>query len=376
MNIGIMSMQRIFNYGSWMQAYGLKSILESLGNDVSFIDYHIGKPVFRSFNDYCAYYSRFIKHIGEEFLSDNRQLADSLPNKWFINEYNFKHHDLKSLLGGDLERRYDVDVDCLVVGSDEVFNCTQYSPRVGFSPELLGHYNHAKTKVSYAASFGNTTIEKIDAIGKHDQIKRYLSEFDKISVRDENSRQIINELLGIEPEVHLDPVLIWNFDDITKNVRLKAKEKYIIVYTYPNRLTKEEGNKIKLFAQKHGLRIYGINAKYDFLDRMIYNSPLNIIKYFSCAEYIVADTFHGTLFSIINRKPFVSIIRSSAGGKYGNNEKLNDVLTRLGLTSRIIDDINDLERKLLDEIDYSECEQVIELEKIHTYNYLQTLKKC
>ena len=70
-----MSMQRIFNYGSWMQAYALKNILEELGASVQFVDYHIGKPEIHSCKEFIGYYLRFFKHLFEELITDSRVLT-------------------------------------------------------------------------------------------------------------------------------------------------------------------------------------------------------------------------------------------------------------------------------------------------------------
>ena len=68
------------------------------------------------------------------------------------------------LLGITDEMNYNPTVDCLVIGSDEVFNCIQKNSNVGYSPELFGKNNHAKKLITYAASFGNTTLEKLENI--------------------------------------------------------------------------------------------------------------------------------------------------------------------------------------------------------------------
>ena len=288
-----------------------------------------------------------------------------------MNEYNFKHNDLRELLGGSLKRNYNPTLDCLVVGSDEVFNCLQISPRVGFSVELLGQYPYATKKISYAASFGNTTLEKIIAKDKKDIISHCLDCFDSISVRDENSYEIVFNLLNKRPFVNLDPVLVWDFSSYLNTLNNPRDTKYMIVYTYPKRLSAEECSLIEKFARKRGLRILGINANYSFLDEMIYDSPLKILQYFAFAECVIADTFHGTLFSIINHKPFASIIRTSENGKYGNSEKLVDVLRRLNLTDRIIENINNIDSVFDVPIDYSSVDQVIATERINAYEYLK-----
>lgn len=70
------------------------------------------------------------------------------------------------MLGVTEEMNYNPELDCLVIGSDEVFNCIQKNSNVGYSPELFGKDNRAKKLITYAASFGNTTLEKLDRYGK------------------------------------------------------------------------------------------------------------------------------------------------------------------------------------------------------------------
>ena len=95
------------------------------------------------------------------------------------------------LLGIADEMNYNPTVDCLVIGSDEVFNCIQKNSNVGYSPELFGKNNHAKKLITYAASFGNTTLEKLEKYKKANEVGALLKKFDAISVRDANSGTIV-----------------------------------------------------------------------------------------------------------------------------------------------------------------------------------------
>ena len=86
------------------------------------------------------------------------------------------------LLGIADEMNYNPTVDCLVIGSDEVFNCIQKNSNVGYSPELFGKNNHAKKLITYAASFGNTTLEKLEKYKKANQ-KKYSKQFRDINTQ-------------------------------------------------------------------------------------------------------------------------------------------------------------------------------------------------
>ena len=108
------------------------------------------------------------------------------------------------LLGIADEMNYNPTVDCLVIGSDEVFNCIQKNSNVGYSPELFGKNNHAKKLITYAASFGNTTLVKLEKYKKTDEVGALLNKFDAISVRDANSGAIVEQLTGKEIAIFPD----------------------------------------------------------------------------------------------------------------------------------------------------------------------------
>lgn len=124
--------------------------------------------------------------------------------------------------------------DVVVIGSDEVFNCTQKT-WFGFSSQLFGKGLNASRIITYAASFGATTIDKLQLVGKKEIVSSLLHDLDAISVRDENSMKVIEELTGRTPWLHVDPVLIFDYNQFIPD-KFNRNE-YIIVYTYPGRIT-------------------------------------------------------------------------------------------------------------------------------------------
>lgn len=128
MLVGILSMQRIVNYGSFMQAYSLKKMVESLGHRVVFVDY---KPnvLIEDRND---------KTKRQELLY--QEIKDGI--KFHIlkkyGEQQKKFIECYPILGISKFKAYHTRVDVLIVGSDEVFNCTQRNPKVGFALDFFG----------------------------------------------------------------------------------------------------------------------------------------------------------------------------------------------------------------------------------------------
>lgn len=369
MKIGIMSMQRVCNYGSFLQAYGLKKLIESLGHEVVFVDYKPGKTITYNNNKYAYYKSlarNSVMKIAEKmidfliFASEEQKYSLTFKKK-----YNTEY---LPILGITKKKKYNSNVEVLVIGSDEVFNCLQTNPEVGFSKELFGYNNNANKVITYAASFGNTTIEGLAKYKKKEIVASLLRKINSISVRDKNSYEIVKKLSDVLPSENLDPVLIYDFSSEVKEI--DSKEKYLIVYAYRNRINTEEKKAIRSFANKHGFKVYAIGGYQDFCDRNIQGTPFEVLGYIRSAEYVITDTFHGTIFSIINNRNFITFIRKGHGLTYGNYEKLMDLLERLKLTERILYKPNNLEEKLMMPIDYTDTKQIIQEERKKTMAYL------
>ena len=155
--VGIMSMQRIANYGSFLQAYALKKLIEDTGCNVEFVDYHVEAPVVKESADSK---NKFVRKLekGMETFKYNVPFSHKVAFIKYKQSFGKKY---MPLLGVTENMNYNPNLDCLVIGSDEVFNCIQKNTNVGNSLELFGKDNNAKRLISYAGSFGNTTIHII-----------------------------------------------------------------------------------------------------------------------------------------------------------------------------------------------------------------------
>lgn len=348
--IGIMSMQRIINYGSFLQAYGLKKMIESVSkSEVEFVDYRFGIDI----TDRLKKPQAQKESVVDKVLK-NRTPWNYLKKMRFFKEIERRLiQDLKTI--GVDELNYDCMVDTLVIGSDEVFNCIQSYP-VGYSKQLFGDGYEDNKLVSYAASFGSTCYEDLVGTGIEKEIKIMLSKFAAISVRDENSAYIVKQLLGYAPEIHMDPVLMYDFtQEIAEN---KTDEKdYIILYAYTGRLSREEERYIKAFANRHNKKIICIGHYSNIADKNIICNPLYVFSYFKNADYVITDTFHGTVFSIKMNTKFCTLIRDS------NRNKLEALLKKLDKLDRKVEKMEDIEQLYNTEIDFYKTNQIIEQEQ-------------
>lgn len=373
MKVGILSMQRVANYGSFMQAYGLKGMIESLGHEVEFVDYKVGEPIVKeepkkkeNIADVISKTAKRVKNKLFQLTPEGRKNK----NMWreqqkFIKSFGTNYWPML----GIGEKNYRPELDALVIGSDEVFNCLQTSADVGYSPELFGKDNNAKKLISYAASFGNTTSKRLKEYGVDEEVASLLKKFDALSVRDKNSIGVVKELTGIDPYYHVDPVLISDFSK--EKVKSFGRKDYIIVYAYSRRVTEKEKQVIKKFAKDHGKKLVSIQGYHDFVDEFWPGNPFEILQYFKEADFIITDTFHGAIFSIINNKQFVTLIRKTIGNGYGNEEKLSDLLGRLGLADRIAKAPELIPEILETPIDYSKVNDLRDKERENSISYLR-----
>ncbi|WP_455719407.1 polysaccharide pyruvyl transferase family protein [Agathobacter sp.] len=349
MKIGILSMQRVSNYGSYWQARSLKEYFENKGHSVEFIDIKPGR-IISKVNKKSRYSVQKIKYLPYYI---QRYKRDKIFHKAQI-------EDLKCFNYSN----YREDYDLIIIGSDEVFNFIQVS-KWGFSPQLFGAINN-KNICTYAASFGYSTYSDIRDKSIEDEMINYLANIRLFSVRDNNSYEIIHKLLPDKNiEENFDPVIIGNFEQLDRKYNL---ENYILIYAYDLRFNDRSYiKKIKSFACKKNLKIYSVGYYQTWCDKNIYPEPKDIFEWFLKAQYIITDTFHGSIFSMRAHKKFVTIVRES------NKNKLEDLIKKCGMQNRIICTANDLENVLEKEIDYSKFEKIRDraMEKSDIY-----LEKC
>ena len=365
--VGIMSMQRIANYGSFLQAYALKQLIEELNCEVQFVDYHVGAPII---SDEADSKNKLVRKF-EKGIETFHYQAPFLHKISFIRYKQSFSKKYMPLLGISNEMNYNPSLDCLVIGSDEVFNCIQKNSNVGYSLELFGEDNNAKKLITYAASFGNTTLDKLKKYKKSDEISDLLKKFNAISVRDTNSGIIVKQLTGNEPVYNLDPVLTYDYMKCCDKIpKVKIQEKYMILYAYAGRISDRESDWITKYAKKKNLKVYAIGGIQKCADRFIDCSPFEVLAYFKNAEEVITDTFHGSIFSIITHRPFTTLVRKSVGNSYGNEEKLVDLLNRLGLSLRMTAQIAETENINAQLMDYDKVEKVLSIERQNARQYL------
>lgn len=365
MKVGILSMQRVYNYGSLLQAYALKKTIENMGYECGFMDIKKGVQL--------GCHAQAKNTLQNGIVHWRLQKLKNQGIKAFLGYFHRKIYRRKfksvffNLLG--LPKNIDPDgfFDIVIIGSDEVFNFAQKT-WWGYSEQLFGGGINARKIFTYAASFGWTRMEDILSNGLTEQITKALNNISCFSVRDENSEKIIKRLTGKTACLNTDPTLIYDFHkEISDKCILKN---YIVLYSYAGRTdSKNEIKVIRKFAKTHQKKLLSVGYYHFWCDKNIIPDPFDVLNYFIHADYIITDTFHGTVFSIKFHKRFCTIIRDT------NEEKLSHLLKHFNLSNRIATSVDQIPEILQSPIDFIETEDMILKEKENALNYLKTCLK-
>jgi len=301
MKIGILTFHFAYNYGAMLQAYALRTYLNSKGAEPEIIDYRPGKInyLYRpGFMDWC-------RHPYE--ITANK-LRQKLYNTDFTHFEEFLSNDLKPV-------KNDTAFDCIVAGSDQIWNpdITKCD-----SKYLLSEYKDNVRKFSYGASLGK---KKFDSSWEY-AIKQYLNAFDLISVREEESKNYLASLLP-EKEIFSVPDPVFLFSAETWRMlehKTDAPDEYILFYSLS---MDEELQKNAAILSKHeNIPVVSIHPLFPMaVSNGITKSdigPREFLWLIEHARFICTDSFHATAFSMILGKSAVLKKDYDKGGRIHN----------------------------------------------------------
>ncbi len=367
MNICILSMQRIYNYGSLLQAYSLRKILTKMGHKVDFIDIEPNEE--ENAINHVVHFKESPKYANRSriyrFLQQDESLLYILGKIRAKKEVASKQAEfMKSTLclnSTNNSKHYDL----CIIGSDEVFNCMN-DTAWGFTSQLFGNVKQAERVITYAASCGFTTIDNLDE-NVLKVIRNAFLNISAFSVRDSNTRNFIYGITNCEPVMNLDPVLIGDFNEEINECSPRLPKRYCIVYAYHGRIHREEEIRaIKEYCYKNKLEIVSVGGIQKWIHKHLALSPFEVLKAFQNAEFVITDTFHGTIFSAKYSSKFAVIIRES------NHNKLCDLVHRLNLEAHQIYSIQSLSDIAKITHDKKQFSGIIDNERKKTIEYLRT----
>lgn len=348
MKIGILTFHRANNYGAVLQCYALQEILISLGYDAWVINY---------VQPYIEYGNNVFYSFKTKLLSDRLRYIKLLIKKLVSNNSfsNFRNKYLHLTEKCDINN-IPQDFDCYLIGSDQLWSldCTYSVDSV-----FWGDFLHPQgTKIyGYAISGNETSLKKIGST----KIKKYISNFEIVSLRESSLAQKVFEYVGYRPRIDIDPTLLTDIKIWSPFIKKTWKYRnYILVY----QARFLQGQTSLLFEKAYKL---GEKEGCDVIDLSTYKySPEEFVTAFKYAKCVVTSSFHGTAFALIFNKQLCSVKLDD-----GHDARYVDLLKFIGADEFIFDWKDELR---IIGLDYSVINEKLQKYKQYSLNYLTSFK--
>lgn len=352
MKIGIVTQPLANNYGGILQNYALQTALSKEGHTPITIDFQTKPIVWGSFM------VALIKAIIAFFIPSKRR---PLPTRYvnrrlknndiFVNHYIYKTKAVEAYSDKLLD---EYEFDALIVGSDQVWR-PMYNQCL---EDMFLHFAASRSmlKISYAASFG---VDEWEYSPEQTKVcSGLIKVFNAVSVREESGVRLCKDHLHVDAVEVLDPTLLLNkteYEELCLEVPVQSRD---VLAAYILDLSCEKLDYIRTLAMRLNLELAIYRA-----DSRCTLTIQEWLAMFRDSKYIITDSFHGTVFSIIFNKPFISISNPGRG-----QTRFGDFLKKLHLEEYLV--VSPDSRYPLAEINWNQVNRTIDLMREESYKYL------
>lgn len=304
MKIGLLSFHRNYNYGWNLQCYALMTLLKSMGHSVVLIDK-------RKFYDFTFYdrikrvikttYFFFFKK-GKLISYEKKQESIGYKVKFFFEKYINPRTEVITSRNGYKSLPH---FDAFVVGSDQVWRKEMINPLADY---FFSFVDYPAIRISYAASFGVDYVEYSEA--EINQCGQLIEKFKAVSVRELSGINLImdNYKWRCNPVVMPDPTLLLSSNDYEKIINAPTRKRTGL-FCYILDKTEDKEKAIEKISAVYSLETHEISLD----GEKVYPSVEEWLCSFRDAEFIFTDSFHGCVFSLIFRKPFIAYGNAKRG---------------------------------------------------------------
>ena len=376
MNTAIFTLELHTNYGGLLQAYALQKTLKEIMPEqyVCVIDrkkeWH-RIPVWKL--PLCLVKRSIKKVLGrQDVIFVERQMQREWPvisrnTERFVRTY-INRWEITSV--AELNRD---EIDCIVVGSDQIWRPMYVWKREVETAYLSFAENWKVKRIAYATSFGTNKWEYTDK--QTEECGKLLQKFDAVSVRESSGVELCEKYLKRSDVFHaLDPTMLLDasgYKALFDKAETPASDGNLLIYILDK--TEEKEKIAQSVSRNLKLHPFYVGVKTESLkvppEQRIYPSVESWLRGFYDAEFVVTDSFHGCVFSILFKKPFIV---------YGNEKRgmarFDSLLGLFGLKSRLVmGDVKEEQiRKIMDEqIDYDRVHDILNREREKSMDFLK-----
>ncbi len=369
MKIGILTQPLHNNYGGIMQNYALQKTLKDMGHQVWTIDREFYYPVYRK-------HASIIKRLLLKPINRNAPMR-VWPTK---KEEEIIRQHIKTFIKNNIQTTEKINstkklvqlhqkyaFDAYIVGSDQVWR-PRYSPCLtNYFLDFVESERNVK-KIAYAASFGVDDWEFTEEQTR--ECARLAKQFDAISVREDSAVELCKKYLDVDATHLLDPTLLLNKEDylaLINSVNTTPSKGNLFVYILDkdekkNHIVNEVARQKNLTPFELLPKQFLIEANKNEIEKCIYPPIEQWLRSFFDAKFIITDSFHGTIFSIIFEKPFITIANEKRG-----LTRFISLLSLLDLNKRLVYPIKNVEN--LTSIKWNKINNILNIEKSKSYRF-------
>lgn len=371
MRIGIVTIPPRSNYGGALQAYALQRVLKDMGHQADLIMPEL--ELFR-IKPYLAPFVYLKRAICKYILRDKS--TKIFLNKVCLDQFNTANQHVIQFVNDNIEQYHCKDYtyipskafEALVVGSDQVW----VRDLINVYLEFAQTWNIKR--YTYAVSFGHATLKRYTP-DQIEQCKSLVGLFDAISVREDSGVTICREQFDVEATHLLDPTILLSKEDYMELADKEPRQENIL-FSYVLDKNDDKTTIIETCCNKLKLKVLSIIPKgehvlYQDVDNIqdyIKASPYKWLAGIRDAEFIVTDSFHGVVFSIIFNKPFVAIMNKERGAT-----RFTSLLKTFGLEDRIVSNSDELTDRHFTPIDYSAINKIKQEWQQRSFEFLKQL---
>lgn len=381
MKIAILTLPLQANYGGIIQNYALQTVLERMGHEVYTININKSKAKMSLTRAPLSILKRSIKKIMgrkdgiiflERKVNQDKIIVEQHVRK-FINDNIHLTHPYYTK--ADLSTFDKENFQAVIVGSDQVWRIPYAYPNI--ETYFLDFIKNKQIKkIAYSASFGTDEIEF-----SNEQIKKcgeLIKEFDIISVREQSAIQLITNIYKwkckTKPVQTLDPTMLLNKEDYIRISTEYAQEnnKGGLFY-YILDMTDEKMKLLQKISSDLGLKPFTVtsNSNYwlDKAEERIVPPIEEWLQAFHQASFVFTDSFHGTVFSIIFNKNFITI-----GNKSRGMARFHSLINQFNLQDKFITSMDEYTEQAQKTINWNSINKILEEEKKYSFNILKQIK--
>ena len=370
MRIGIITIVLNENYGGILQAYALQKVLKDMGHNVTHIDRWRGFHM--TFWGKClSYPKRFIqKHLFGKDIAirpdvkiENDIKIISTHTRHFIDKH------IKRIITKDFTNIKRGDFDAFVVGSDQIWRARASRPQLN-NVYLEFAKDWEVKRIAYAASFGTDEWEYTPE--ETTLCSNLIKLFNVVTVREKSAVSICKERYGINATFVLDPTMLVNRETYNKLfIDSGTPQSDGELFCYILDKSNEKDTLITDIANKTGYKPFYVNSKYQDITapiaERIQPKVEEWLRAFYDAKFVITDSFHACVFSIIYNKPFIVYKNETRG-----NTRFDSLLQTFNLEDRAFTKERDTALILNSQIDWSAINKTLQTLKESSYKILKS----